>query len=123
MTSVIGLTFLAHGSVHIVITPNCSCCSLIKADRHERFSDKVQAGPGVPPLSSFPVASKTSESGWCFYISGSCFVCSLFFCFRGGRPLHNVLTFIFHSLGSPDSYFATFSFAVCLKALLSSPAS
>jgi hypothetical protein len=32
---------------------NCSRCSLLKAARAERFPDKVRAGPGVPPLSSF----------------------------------------------------------------------
>jgi hypothetical protein len=32
---------------------NCFCCSLLKAAHPEQFSDKVHAGPGVPPSSLF----------------------------------------------------------------------
>jgi hypothetical protein len=58
---------------------------------------------------SFPIgACKTFESGQCSYISGSYSVCSLFFRFGRGRPLHNVLTFTFRSLMEvPTICFAT----------------
>jgi hypothetical protein len=48
---------------------------------------------------SFSISGgKTTYSGRCSYISGSYSVFSLFFRFREGRPLHNVLTFIFQIL-------------------------
>jgi hypothetical protein len=56
-------------------------------------------------------------SGQC---SGIYSVYGLFFCFRGGRHLCNVLTFIFHSLMKvPTLCIVAFSSAVCLEVLLS----
>jgi hypothetical protein len=52
--------------------------------------------------------SKTSESGRCSYISGSYSVCSLFFHFEGGRPLHNVQSVVFlNPLESPTARFTS----------------
>jgi hypothetical protein len=48
----------------------------------------------LPPVG----AGISSESGQCCYIYGSYSVCTLFFRFRRGRPLHNVLALVFRIL-------------------------
>jgi hypothetical protein len=83
---------------------------------HGNFSQSALAAPSLKPLipsSSHvgcqsvhvyqhhlppPGAAKSSKSGECSYIYSSYSVCHLFFCFGGGRPLHNVQLLIFHNL-------------------------
>jgi hypothetical protein len=73
-------------------------------------------GPGVSSLSYFSArGGGGTESGQCFYISGSYSVCRPSFRLGGGRPLHNVLTFIFRTLMEVP----TVCFAYCLEVLLS----
>jgi hypothetical protein len=70
----------------------------------------------LPPVG----AGKNSENGQCSYISGSYFVCSLFFRFGGGRLLHNVQSINFRSLIEVRTIcFATSSSTLYLKVLLS----
>jgi hypothetical protein len=53
-------------------------------------------------------AAKSSESGQCSYIYGSCSVCCLFFCFGGGQPFHIVQSLTFrNSLGIPTAHLMT----------------
>jgi hypothetical protein len=85
--------------------------SLLKAIRSERFPYKFSVSPGYHNhqfsffFLSFSLNTITQSllffvtlcRGWrrCFYITGSCCICSFFFRFVGGRPLHTVQSFTF----------------------------
>jgi hypothetical protein len=62
---------------------------------------------------------KSSRTDQCSYGYGSSAVSSLFFCFGGASPLHNVLMPIFHSLiENSTTHFTTSSPIICPRALL-----
>jgi hypothetical protein len=104
-----------------LLLSNCSHCSLLRPLVLSSSLIGCQSVQVYPHHPAFPLGgSKSSESSQCSYISGFYPVCSLFFRFGGGQPLHNVLTFIFHSLIKvPTVFFTTSSSTVCLKVLLS----
>jgi hypothetical protein len=81
-------------------TPTANTAPSLRAARPERLPHKVPADPGASSSSRFFYVflslflSSKSEgkiilSSRCFYITGSCSVCSLFFRFGGRRPPHN----------------------------------
>jgi hypothetical protein len=122
--SMLGLTFLPMAWFARCLLSNCSCCSLLTAARPERLPDKVPASPGLLPSSFFPHHHTPQDAinkflllaCVCSYIPGSYSVCSLFFPSGGGRPLHNVLTFIFRILTEdPTVRFTIFSPMFFLK--------
>jgi hypothetical protein len=98
MASVSGLGFRPRGTVLTVITLQLLPCSLLKAARPKRFPDKLQAGSGVLPSSSFPRAVL-----WTSLLS-----------FRRGPTLHNIQTPTFiNPMESSTARFATTSPWVC----------
>jgi hypothetical protein len=118
-TSVLSLTFLPVARFSRWLFSNSSRCSLLKAARPKQSPHRVPVDPGTSPSSCFSDRWRQNYLEWrCFYISGSYSVCSLFFRFGGGRPLHIVLTLIFCSLMVvPTIRFATSSSAVFQKIL------
>jgi hypothetical protein len=100
---------------------------LLKAACPEQLPDKLQAGPGVPPSTSvwgsFLVSvDRSSESGWCSYISSSEAASNLSFHFRGDQSLHSVHSLSFQILTEDLTVrFMISSMRACLKVSLTFP--
>jgi hypothetical protein len=122
ITSSCKLFFHFSRRVH---SPTTTSASPLRPARPEQFPNKFSVSPGYqnhPKFSSFlPVSqhnhpkclslSLSLSSGWgrCFYITGSCCICSFFFRFGGGLPLYKVHFFILrNTVEVPTSFFATF---------------
>jgi hypothetical protein len=81
---------------------------------HGVYSPTAPAAPSSRPL------IQTTYSGQCSYISNYYSMCSLFFCFGGSRPLHNVRSLTSRSLTEdPTICFTISSPRPYLKILLS----
>jgi hypothetical protein len=103
-TSVLGLIFLPVARFSRCLLSNPFRCSLLKTDSPERLPDKVRAGPSLSPSSFFlSVRAKVPRvvDAPIFMVLMLLLVVS-FFRFGGGRPLHDVLTFIFRDSSLHD---------------------
>jgi hypothetical protein len=96
MISVISLAFLPCGSVLMEITHQPLYCPLLNAAWPDH---KLSVCPSLLPSSFFQsVWAKLSRVAGAPTSPALNSVCSLFFCFKGGQPLHNAQSCIFHSL-------------------------